>query len=68
MYMTKQIKSIYHKMNLTMSYNNMGIENVVPKEMDKLHHIQLKNYKSVTCFIKIELYHQIYSLSWHMKM
>lgn len=66
--MTKQIKSIYHKMNLTMSYNNMGIENVVPKEMDKLHHIQLKNYKSVMCFIKIELYHQIYSLSRHMKM
>ena len=31
MYMSKQKKSIYDKMNLTMSYNNMGIENVVPK-------------------------------------
>ena len=35
MYMTKQIKSLYQKMNLIMSCKNMGIENVVSKYINK---------------------------------
>ena len=35
MYMTKQIKSLYQKMNLIMSCKNMGIENVVSKQKNK---------------------------------
>ena len=46
MYMAKQIKSIYKKMNFTMSCNNMEIENVVTKLINKYPSYSIKKLKS----------------------
>lgn len=46
MYIIKQIKSIYHKINLTMSYNNMRIENVVPKLINEYAPYSIKKLQT----------------------
>jgi hypothetical protein len=55
-------------MNLTMCCNKMGIENVVPKLINKYHVIK-KLQTGYTFYQKnkIELHHQINSSSQHMK-
>jgi hypothetical protein len=60
--MSKQKKSIYDKMNLTMSCNNMGIGNVVPKFKKKYPPRSVKKLQTYYMFyqkIKIESDHHI---------
>jgi hypothetical protein len=51
MYMSKQKKSIYDKMNLTMSCNNMGIGNVVPKFKKKYPPRSIKKLQTYYMFL-----------------